>query len=256
MSVKSRAHLRCFFALLLGLVGLLAIAPATAGQASTSTGSAAHIALQKLGNPAWMPVDLHVFAAPIGTAADGYAEFATTLGNVLPLPHYQSVQCLGIGPGTPEQPPYDHDVADGISNLGYPQGLLFGQQQFSDGGGIYFAYMVVPTPNTPNIGSSPDYASGPIIPNSLFPISVTGVTRRDTAIYDPNLTTFNVPAINDPCVVPSFNVDGFSHFPIFVADNSDFGPPGTKLPGMYTYNLTMQDSAGNGWKLSAQFVIH
>jgi hypothetical protein len=202
-----------------------------------------------------MPIDLHVFAGQIGTAADGYAEFGKTGAIILPPPHYQLVQCLGIGPGTPEQPPYNHDMADGIANAGYPQGLLFGPQQFSNGGGVYFVYMVVPTPNTPNIGSSPDYTSGPIIPNSLFPISVTGVTRRDTATYDPNLASFNVPAINDPCVVPSFNVNGFSHFPIFIADNSDFGPPGTKLPGMYTYNLTMKDSTGNGWKLTAQFVI-
>jgi len=25
---------------------------------------------------------------------------------------------------------------------------------------------------------------------------------------------------------------------------------------MYTYNLTMKDSTGNGWTLSAQFFIH
>jgi hypothetical protein len=239
--------------LFVSLVASVALAPVTAAQAA---GSPAHVSVQKIGNPAWMPVDLHVFAAQIGTAADGYAEFAQTAAIILPPPHYQPVQCLGIGPGTPEQPPYDHDMANGISRAGYPQGLLFGAQQFSNGGGVYFVYMVVPTSNTPNVGSSPDYAHGPIIPNSLFPISVNGVTRRDNATYDPFLAGFSVPAINDPCVVPSFNVDGFSHFPIFMADNSDFGPSGTRLPGMYTCNVTMQDTAGNGWRISAQFVVN
>jgi hypothetical protein len=116
--------------------------------------------------------------------------------------------------------------------------------------------MVVPGPASPYTGSSPDFASGPIIPNALFPITVSGVTRRDAATYDPNLAAFSVPDLTDPCVAPDFHVDGYSHFPIFLADNSDFGPPGTKVPGNYVYSLTMTGSTGNGWKTSATFVIH
>jgi hypothetical protein len=115
--------------------------------------------------------------------------------------------------------------------------------------------MVVPSAAGRNIGSSPDFARGPIVPNALFPINVSGVTYRNSAVYDPNLATFAVPALNSPSVVPPFNVDGSSHFPIFIADNSDFGPPGTRLPGLYSYKLTMRDTSGNGWTISTFFVV-
>ena len=87
------------------------------------------------------------------------------------------------------------------------------------------------------------------------PINVNGVTRHNYAIYDPNLAAFSVPAITDPCVVPAFNVNGYSHFPIFLADNADFGPPNTRPPGQYVYSVTMTDSTGNGWRISATFVL-
>jgi hypothetical protein len=229
--------------------------PATVAHATTHT-TASLVKVERIGHPTWTPVDLHVFSAPIGTASDGYAEFAKTQAIILPPPHYQAYPCLGIGPGTPEPPPYDEDVANGIDNAGYPEGHVFAPQQFSSGLGVYFVYMVVPSATSPNVGSSPDFARGPIIPNSLFPIHVTGVTYRNSKSYDPALANFDVPALNNPCIkTPPFNVDGFSHFPIFLADNSDFGPPGTELPGTYTYKVTMKDSAGAGWSISAKFRV-
>ena len=237
--------------------GLLVVTPAvpvTVAHATT-TSAATIVQFQSIGNPAWIPVDPHVFTAPIGTAADGYAEFGRTLATVLPPPHYQSYECLGIGPGTPEAPPYTHDVASGVRGAGYPEGSQFAQQGFSNGQGVLAAFMVIPTANTSNVGSSPDYALGPIIPNALFPISVNGVTRRDAATYDPALASFSVPALTDPCVTPAFTVDGSSHFPIFLADNSDFGPPGSRLPGGYEYDVTMVDSTGSGWRITARFTV-
>lgn len=245
---------RVFTAILVG--GFLTAGSLMPGAAALAqTGNPTLVQLTQIGKPAWTPVDLHVFTAPIGTAADGYAEFATTMGIILPPPHYQSYQCLGIGPGSPEAPPYTHDIADGVKNAGYHQGPVFSSRQFSDGQGVWLAYMVVPTSTSPSIGSSPDFASGPVIASSRFPIKVTGVTRRHSAIYDPYLAAFSIPAITDPCVVPALNVDGYSHFPIFLADNADFGPPNTRPPGQYRYTVTMTDSTGNGWRISATFVL-
>ena len=65
--------------------------------------------------------------------------------------------------------------------------------------------------------------------------------------------TFDVPALDD--VDPPFLVDGHSHFPVFIADNADFGPSGTPLPGSYTYDLIMLDNSGSGWSIVVSFVI-
>jgi hypothetical protein len=246
--------LRSRIAVLVGGLLLLAwLTPATVAHAE-SPGNP-HLTVQTIGNPAWTIVDPHVFAAPIGTASDGFAEFGETAQAILPPPHYQPISCLGIGPGTPEQPPYDHDLGDGIATGGYPQRSSFAPEQFSNGVGVWLVFMVVPSPTSQNVGSSPDFASGPMIPNSLFPIKVASVTNRDSAPYDPNLANFSVPAINtQPC--PGVNVDGNSHFPIFIAENSEAaGQLGTRLHGTYTFNVTMQDSAGNGYSLSTRFEV-
>ncbi len=54
---------------------------------------------------------------------------------------------------------------------------------------------------------------------------------------------------------PPFNVDGHSHFPIFFADNADFGPLGAKLRGSYVWHIVMTDQSGNGWRIEAHFAL-
>jgi hypothetical protein len=248
------------------LVALVCTAAPTATSASTpikhkgltqpSPSGLSAVVLQRVGNPAWTPADWHVFSAPVGTAADGYSEFFPIVPQkILPPPHYAVYNGLGIGPGTPEKPPYTHDVGVGVRRAGYDQGALFDQKQFSNGQGVYLVYMVVPARNSRNIGSSPDFSRGPIIPNSLFPITVNGTTYRNGAVFDAALASIVVPAINQPPVDPTIAVDGFSHFPIFIAENADFGPAGIDLTGLYWFQLTMRDTSGNGWNISAYFVV-
>ena len=87
-------------------------------------------------------------------------------------------------------------------------------------------------------------ASGPIIPNTLFPIHVSGATYRNSKLINPFLGTFDVPALNNELCCP-FNVDGHSHFPIFYADNLDFMPAGTNPVGAWEFEITMTDNTGN-----------
>jgi len=93
-----------------------------------------------------------------------------------------------------------------------------------------------------------------IIPNSLFPIHVDGITYRDGEVFNPLLFSGDVLALDDQ-LSPPFDVDGHSHFPLFIADNADFGASGVSLPGDYTYEITMLDSAGEGWSIEVSFVV-
>jgi len=54
---------------------------------------------------------------------------------------------------------------------------------------------------------------------------------------------------------PPFHVAGHSHFPIFFADNADFGPRRTKLLGSYEYRISIIDQRGNGWSIVAHFTV-
>ncbi|HEY9376080.1 MAG TPA: hypothetical protein VIQ02_03180 [Jiangellaceae bacterium] len=208
--------------------------------------------LEPIGDPIWKPVDCHVFSAPVGTAETGYAEAFETFASLLPPPNHVAHPDLGIGPGVPHQPPYDSELATGLAGQPYREANRFRTSEFSDGAGVFLVCMVVPKPGS--TGSSPDFASGPIIPNSVFPIQVTGVAYRGGSEFDPFLANFQVPPLTAE-LDPPFDVDGHSHFPIFVATNADFGPEGQRLPGRYRYDLTLADADGNGWRVKAQFVV-
>lgn len=209
------------------------------------------VQLAPIGNPTWKPADFHVFSAPIGTASSGYAEFGNTILGLLPPPNHVPNPSLGVGPGAPHAPPYNTELANGVTNLGYHEDHAFNVGQFSNGNGVFCVWMNIPNPGT--TGSSPDFASGPIIANGLFPIHVAGTSFRNGQVWDPFIGTFDVPALN--AIDPPFNVDGTSHFPVFFADNLDFAPPNTNAIGAYTYRFRMTDTGGNGWDISASFTI-
>lgn len=231
-----------------GLIMLVAAASATQAASLPSKGDQ----LVPIGAPTWTLTDCHLFAAPIGTAASGYAEAFETFASLLPPPEHIPIPALGIGPGSPHRPPYDTELAEGIAHEGYRESRIFRQAEFSNGSGVFLACMAVPAPGV--TGSSPDFAAGPIIPNSLFPISVVGTAERDGGPFDPALANFSVPALTTE-IDPRFDVDGHSHFPLFVGTNQDFGPQGEPLRGRYVYRLTLTDAAGNGWQLQARFAV-
>jgi hypothetical protein len=214
------------------------VAPVSARRASPAQHSV--VRLERIGDPIWRPADFHLFSAPIGTEATGFQEFVTTALSLLPPPNHQF-----------HLPPYDTEFAQGVSRLGFEEGRVFGASAFSGSNGIYLVYMVVPAPGT--TGSSPDFAAGPIIPNSLFPITFTVVTTRNNQLFDQS--SFSVPPLNDPSLTPSFDVEGHSHFPVFHADASVFGPEGVGPAGNYRFTVTITDQQGNGWTIHAHFVV-
>src|SRR4030095_12367251 len=180
----------------------------------------------------------------------GYVEFLETMLALLPPPnHVFNPDFGGVGPGAPHAPPYDSELADGVSNLGFDEGVRFARSQFSQGQGVWLAWMNVPAPGT--TGSSPDFASGPIIPNALFPIHFSGNNVHNGKPFS-FLGAADVPPL-DANLNPPFDVDGHSHFPVFFADNADFGPSGANLHGSYEFQIEIIDQAGNGWGLTGTF---
>jgi hypothetical protein len=228
-------------------VSIALAAPAVASQCEQKV----PVEIVQIGNPIWMPVDFHVFTAAIGTADDNYAELGQNETNLLyPLRH-QSCTELGIGPGAPHQPPYNQEMEAGLDIMSFTESRVFGASDFSSPNGVWAVWLTVPNPGT--TGSSPDFKLGPIIPNTLFPIHVAGQTFRNNQLWDPNLGTFDVPPLTNQLSCP-FSVDGHSHFPIFLADNTDFGPGGP-IKGHYEYRITMTDTTGNGWSITVKFTV-
>jgi hypothetical protein len=236
--------------LLLIISLLVAFFLPSASVSAASRPPARGIHVERVGHPTWAPVDFHLFSAPIGTAASGYAEFGATMEAILPPPNHLPNPYLGIGPGAPHPPPYTHEIADNLVRLGYHQGNLFRSSEFSYGMGVWLVWMNIPTPGV--TGSSPDFASGKIIPNSLFPTHDQGQTYRNGKLFNPNLGSFDVPPLDASI---GFNVDGHSHIPIFYAENADFGPPGTKMNGAYELRISILDVNGNGYNIQADFTV-
>ncbi len=238
----------------IALLSMLAIGVAIAQTAPFNISECKQLVpvrIKPIGHPIWMPVDFHVFTAAMGTADDNYAEFGQNQTNLLyPLRH-QSCPELGIGPGAPHQPPYLKEMEAGLDIMNFKDSPVFHVRDFSPPNGVWAVWMTVPAPGT--TGSSPDFKSGPIIPNTLFPIHVAGETYRNNQLWNPYLGTFDVPPLTPQLSCP-FNVDGHSHFPIFNADNSSFGPGGP-ITGYYQFRITMMDVTGNGWFITVGFTV-
>ena len=139
-----------------------------------------------------------------------------------------------------------------MAALGLHQRGPFTLSEFSNGSGVFLAWMNVPGRGTR--GSSPDFNAGPIIPNELFPIAVSGFSTHRGDRFS-TLAEFTVPKL-DGALDPPFDVDGHSHFPIFIADNTDFGPPeGVNPFGRYRWRLELVDQSGAGWRIVARFTV-
>ena len=215
---------------------------------------AATVDVTKIGTPAWNLVDFHLVAAPVGTAADNYAGFFTLTGDkLLPPPFYKNYPGVGAGPsGVEHQPPYDKDLANGITAQGLTEQSVFPISDFSNGRAPLLAFMIVADGST--TGSSPDFASGPIIPNSLFPMNFSIADKKNGVDFsDPG--SFPVPS--HTTLDPAFaNDEGTSHVPFFVFDNADFAKDkNAPLAGSYQYEVKVVDSSGAGYNVVAPFTV-
>jgi hypothetical protein len=211
----------------------------------------AAVIVTTVGSPTFVPTDFHLFAAPIGTAATSYAELFQTLGAILPPPDHVLNPIVGIGPGAPHAGPYDKEIGQGVAVNGFVESTTFPIADYSNGMGVLLAFMVVPGPGSAT-GSSPDFTSGPIIPNAILPLTATFDTFTNGASNDSSGASV-VPAV-DQIGVPAFaGLEGYSHIPFFFADNFDFASQ--KIAGGYEYRIALLDANGNGYDIVAPFQV-
>jgi hypothetical protein len=198
------------------------------------------IGLTEVGNASWKPADFQLFTAP---AAPFPSAFLGTLDEMLPLE----------GPGaavyTPHSGPYDTELSTNAAAAGFVNRQVFPISAITqDPNGVYFMFMMLPDPGI--IGSSRDFASGPIIPNSLFPFSTHAeMWLNGTLVETLQDGVFNPRAGDVP-------FDGASHrapsqavwWPW--ADDPNAGPLGN-----HEIRWSIRDNQGNGWNMVAAFQV-
>jgi hypothetical protein len=237
MKSQTRSRVRCCIAAAAALAGLGISSSFAVAQPVTAT---------PVGNPIWKPFDFHVFTAP----ASSDEEFFGTNNSLLPSPNHQPHDDLIVGPGIAHAGPYDTELAQGVTASGYREGPIFSVDDFSGApNGVYFVWMNVPNPGT--TGSSPDYASGPIIPNTIFPLSTVVEIVRNGEVVDGG--AFDAAAL-DGSLNPPFSVDGYSHQPFFLEEDLTF-LPGLAAIGQYAFQVRMIDQQGHGWQIVAPFQV-
>lgn len=215
------------------------------GGAGGSSSNMPQQLVQMVGTPDWEIVDYHQFSVNIGNQ---FENFSTIMSGILPPPNHAFHPDLGIGPGDPHAGPYDGELGAGVLTQGYVDKAAFTQAEGLLPNGIFSIWMAVPSAGAPT-GSSPDFASGPIIPNAVFPIEVTFDAYQDGVLLDGYSYGFGVPALDDQ-LDPPFDVDGHSHFPIFDVEVFDGM---TTLPGTLETRVGMIDANGEGWNLTMTF---
>jgi hypothetical protein len=205
-------------------------------------------------NPTWKPTDFHFFGARIGDVNNNFDDFALEQQKLFPAPGYGVDPAHnGIIPGTQPVPgPYDTKMAQALAANGIVDQSTFSASQFQIPFGVYLTWVNVPTAAAPT-GSSPDFASGRIIPNSIFPINFGGQTLRNGVLFDPNWSGTTSPTTDLPLGNPG---QGWSHFPTFTAETHDFGLD-TSVPveGSYVHQFTLTDASGNGWSITAPYSV-
>lgn len=199
------------------------------------------MALTKVGAPTWKPGDFQLFTAPASTQE----EFFGVVDTLLPL------EGPSANPYVPHQPPYDTELSTNAAAGGYASQSVFDSSDIVlQPNAVYFAYMMLPDPGI--TGSSRDFASGPVIPNSLFPIS------RNVDVYRNAVLVDGLAGVDGPFNVRGGDVpfDGTSHRAnvTYVYHPWDDDLTAGVL-GDYELRQQLRDVQGNGWDMVASFQV-
>jgi PEP-CTERM motif len=219
---------------LLSALALLAVA---SGMAQADTIS---IGLTKVGAPTWKVADFQLFTAPADPFPDA---FFHTLDLMLPLE----------GPGattyTPHAGPYDHELSTNGAAAGFVNQQVFPKSAITDDpNGVYFMFMMLPDPGI--TGSSRDFASGPVIPNSLFPMHSHAEMWLNGALVE---------TLQDQDFNPRAGDMGFTGASHRAPSQAVWWPwandPNAGPTGSHELRWSIRDNQGYGWDMSAPFTV-
>ncbi|HRI71994.1 MAG TPA: hypothetical protein PK156_47505, partial [Polyangium sp.] len=179
-----------------------------------------------------------------------YDQLGATSAMILPPPNHQAHPMLGIGPGDAHAGPYDHEFLDGLTKLGFADQTVFDAIEATWPKCIFATWMIVPTAGAP-MGSSPDFTSGPIVPNTLFPIHASFQGYLDGTKNPATPYEAEIPAL-DGSLDPPLTVDGHSHIPWFLYEDTN-----TLLEqcGKHEFQGSFKDAMGNGWEFTTTFYL-
>jgi hypothetical protein len=214
---------------------MVAVIATAALNAGLSAAQPPAVTLTQIGSPIWRPVDFQLFSAPVEPDAAATASFRA-LEPLQPLPGETTYT-------TPHAPPYDTELSTNAAAAGYVNRSVFPREVMAYPDGIWFAYSLLPDPGI--TGSSRDFASGPVIPNSLFPITRSGDAWKDGApvhVYEEQSSVVR------PSDQP---FDGSSHR----VTGQSFWNRGDDNLGNYEFHRSLRDAQGNGWDIVVPFRI-
>jgi hypothetical protein len=200
------------------------------------------------GAPTWKAIDFQLFAGTIGTPENGFQELANLGRELLPLPNHQpcpDTSCAVL-PGAVHSG-YDQELSAGMTNLGLVSKTIFSAADFTAPKGIILGWMMVPDTGSPTGSSVDGSPNGHIIANATLPITIDGDLYRNGILYD---------AAFDFQAGGIAGVDGYSHFPLFIAENKDISGSGITDPtGQYEFRLKLTDTSGKGLTYNIGFQV-
>ncbi len=198
------------------------------------------IVLTKVGSPIWKLTDFQLFSAPASPFPDAFFD---TIDSMLPL------EGPGVATYTPHAGPYDSELSTNAAAAGFVNKSVFPKSAITDDpNGVYLMFMMLPDPGV--TGSSRDFASGPVIPNSIFPMT----SHADMFLNGALVETLQDGPLNVRAGDMAFT--GASHrapsqavwWPW--ANDPNAGPTGS-----HELRWSVTDVQGNGWNISAPFQV-
>ena len=202
---------------------------------------------ERVGSPAWELAPFHLFRATVGLLQDGLQVALQTILRVLPN-HRLNQPSVSFAPSVPHAPPYGPELTAALAPC-YPNTNEVWESDVQQPAGLILMGMVVPSAEAAT-GASFDFASGPIIANSRFPIQYSLRLMAGSApIFTAPGGTIPAPSQLNPAVAG----DGYSHVPIALAVTNS-NSVGTA--GAFTWRFSALDAQSNGWILTIPFTIH